>query len=106
MNPFTVRKGLDGNSDFLEFLYAHREADAPRLDSILQRHLAGFRATSTWLAPDDMQWECTCDSGTFIIWDEWEELYLVPKSQHEKVLKDAIDALVNSGFFELVPANR
>ncbi len=55
------------------------------------------------MPPDDLHWECTCDRGTFIIWDEWGELYLVPKSQHEKVLKAAIDALVTSGLFELIP---
>ncbi|WP_233840396.1 hypothetical protein [Dyella sp. 2HG41-7] len=103
MIQFAVRKGRDGNSDFLEFLYSHREEDAPRLESVFQLYLPGFRGTRTWMPPDDLHWECTCDRGTFIIWDEWGELYLVPKSQHEKVLKAAIDALVTSGLFELIP---
>jgi len=100
MEHFIVRPMLDGSGQpLIEFRGAHRSENFPKILTLLERHLPGFKATGSSPAPDDFLWSCTYASGTFELSDDWGGLFILPRSNHAHVVGDVSVALESSGQF-------
>ncbi|MEZ8187860.1 hypothetical protein ACED29_18815 [Shewanella sp. 5S214] len=100
MNSFFIRPGYKSDHDLIEFSGDHRSDDFPDVFYILKNALKPSIIIMEDYVTDDYVWVFEFESGIFELNDDWGGLFIIPKTNHKKVINQISKTLVSSGSFK------
>jgi hypothetical protein len=106
MNSFFIRLGYKSDHNLIEFSGDHRSGDFPDVLYILKNALKPSRIIMEDYVTDDYVWEVEFERGIFELNDDWGGLFIIPKTNHKKVIEQISKILVSSGSFKEIQVDK
>lgn len=99
-----IRPAYVSGEPLIEFRGDHRAESFPQVLRILNERLPALIVSGSEPIPDDFIWSCSYKTGEFEVSDDWGGLFILPKSEHGKVVEEIGAALEASGQFRRIDA--